>query len=343
MFHDIIFLLLGLALIIAGGNILTDGAVAIAKKFKISPLVIGLTIVAFGSSTPDFVISFISTLTGKSELALGDIVGANIFDLLLVVGIVALISPINVAGDMARKDIPMLFLSSTALFLCAADKLVDHLPANIVDRTDGLLLLVFFAFFMQFTFSMAHSRSISPSSTAMTSPATYAGRPTSMPATTPGFPDNPKYAMWIAAIYVAGGLAALVFGGQWLVDGASGIAIKIGISEALVGLTIVGIGSSIPDLATSVIAAMKKQPGIALGNAIGACIFNVFFIIGVCATVKPLHAGNVTSIDFGTLVFASLLLLIFGSMSRRHTIKRVEGMVLVACYIAYFVYLIVDA
>lgn len=258
MFHDIIFLLLGLALIIAGGNILTDGAVAIAKKFKISPLVIGLTIVAFGSSTPDFVISFISTLTGKSELALGDIVGANIFDLLLVVGIVALISPINVAGDMARKDIPMLFLSSTALFLCAADKLVDHLPANIIDRTDGLLLLVFFAFFMQFTFSMAHRRSISPSSTAMTSPATYAGPPTSMPATTPGFPDKPKYAMWIAAIYVAGGLAALVFGGQWLVDGASGIAIKIGISEALVGLTIVGIGSSIPDLATSVIAAIKK-------------------------------------------------------------------------------------
>ncbi|MDE5894613.1 MAG: sodium:calcium antiporter, partial [Muribaculum intestinale] len=151
MFHDILFLILGLVLIIAGGNYLTDGAVSVAKRFGISSLVIGLTIVAFGSSTPDFVVCFISTLSGKSELALGDVLGANIFDITLVIGIIAMIAPVTISSEMAFKDLPMLALSSIALFICGDDRIVDGTNVNIVNRTDGLMLLSLFVILMCYT------------------------------------------------------------------------------------------------------------------------------------------------------------------------------------------------
>lgn len=342
MFHDILFLILGLVLIIAGGNYLTDGAVSVAKRFGISSLVIGLTIVAFGSSTPDFVVCFISTLSGKSELALGDVLGANIFDITLVIGIIAMIAPVTISSEMAFKDLPMLALSSIALFICGDDHIVDGTNVNIVNRTDGLMLLSLFVIFMCYTMEMAKLHSTKPISTR---PKTAAAIPHhSVEKAEATEADNTRSMKpWVAAVCIVGGLAALVFGGQWLVDGASGLARRLGMSEALIGLTIVGIGSSIPDLSTSVIAAIKKQPQIAIGNVVGACIFNVFFIIGLCSTVKPLNAGSLTFVDFGTLVLGSLLVLLFGDVIVKRTITRLQGAILAGVYIAYMVYLVVNA
>ncbi|MDE6114856.1 MAG: calcium/sodium antiporter [Muribaculum sp.] len=330
MAHDIIFLILGIILIIAGGNYLTDGASAVARHFKVSNLVIGLTVVAFGSSTPDFVVCLTSTLSGKSQLALGDVVGANIFDILLVVGIVALVNPIHISKDMLWKDLPMLALASMALFFCGDDRLFDG-TADYISRSDGLMLLAFFAIFMAYTFEMARE----PQPLV---PANATGNTSNKDA---GGGKGMK--MWLAAVCIAGGLAALVVGGNWIVDGASGIALKAGLSEGMVGLTIVAIGSSVPDLATSVVAAVKKQPGIALGNVVGACIFNVFFIIGLCATIRPLDTGTISLVDFSTLVGGSLLLWLFGQIIGKRVITRGEGVVLALGYVAYITYLIVKA
>lgn len=227
MFHDILFLILGLVLIIAGGNYLTDGAVSVAKRFGISSLVIGLTIVAFGSSTPDFVVCFISTLSGKSELALGDVLGANIFDITLIIGIIAMIAPVRISSEMAFKDLPMLALSSIALFICGDDRIVDGTNVNIVNRTDGLMLLSLFVIFMCYTMEMARSHSTKPISTR---PKTAAAIPHhSVEKAEATEADNTRRMKpWVAAVCIVGGLAALVFGGQWLVDGASGLARRLG-------------------------------------------------------------------------------------------------------------------
>lgn len=329
MFHDILLLIIGLCLILAGGNYLTDGAQSVARRFGISPLVIGLTVVAFGSSTPDLAVSLFSTIEGKSQLALGDVVGANIFDLLLVVGIMALVSPVPISADMRRISLPMLFLSGVALFVCGDDSLFDSTP-DIVSRTDGIMLMGFFIIFLCLTWTMAHRRN---DDTRMLRP----DRSISQKSETE---QRPPMKIWLAIVCIVGGLAALVAGGNWIVDGASGIAHRAGLSEAMIGLTVVAFGSSVPDLATSVIAAVKRQPGIALGNVIGSCIFNALMCIGVCAIARPLDAAHISVVDFGTLMTAGLVIWISGLAGKR-MITRTEGGGLVAAYIAYMVYVII--
>lgn len=334
MLHDILFLILGIALIVAGGNFVTDGAVALARKFKVSNLVIGLTVVAFGSSTPDLVVCLTSTLQGKSQLAVGDIVGANLFDILMVIGVVALIKPIPLSRDMLRKDLPMLALASCAMFICADDIFFDGATVNLIDRTDGLMLLAFFTIFMIFSLQTAKQPDVAPLSSAPDQ---------AKHAETKSTPTSPAMKLPLSIVYIIGGLAMLIVGGNWIVDGASGIALKAGWSEALIGLTIVAIGSSLPDLATSVIAAIKKQPGIALGNVVGACIFNVFFIIGLCSSISPLHTGTITFVDFASLAGGAVLVWAFGQFFGKRVINRFEGAILVLGYIAYMTYLVITA
>ena len=329
MFHDILLLIIGLCLILAGGNYLTDGAQSVARRFGISPLVIGLTVVAFGSSTPDLAVSLFSTIEGKSQLALGDVVGANIFDLLLVVGIMALVSPVPISADMRRISLPMLFLSGVALFVCGDDSLFDSTP-DIVSRTDGIMLMGFFIIFLCIRWTLAHRLN---DDTRMLRP----DRSISQKSETE---QRPPMKIWLAIVCIVGGLAALVAGGNWIVDGASGIAHRAGLSEAMIGLTVVAFGSSVPDLATSVIAAVKRQPGIALGNVIGSCIFNALMCIGVCAIARPLDAAHISVVDFGTLMTAGLVIWISGLAGKR-MITRTEGGGLVAAYIAYMVYVII--
>lgn len=329
MFHDVLFFLLGLVMVVAGGNYLTDGATVIARKMHVSGLVIGLTVVAFGSSAPDLVVCMMSTVRDHSQLALGDVVGANIFDLLLVIGVVAAIRPITITSDMQWKGLPMVVLASLALFFCGDDKLFDGAAADIIDRTDGLMFILFFIIFMVYTFSMSRQgNSVADSKT------TDSGESDSAPVG--------RRQLVVALLMVVASLTALFFGGDWLVDGASGIARRAGLSEGLIGLTIVGFGGSVPDLVTSVMAAVKRQPGLALGNVVGACVFNIFFILGACAVVRPLDTGSISVFDFSTLVAGATVVWIFGALTGPKVISRKEGIVLMILYAAYATKLILD-
>lgn len=324
MFHDILFLILGLALVLGGANYLTDGATAIAKRFHISDLVIGMTVVAFGSSTPDLVVSLTSTLQDKGALAVANIVGANIFDIFLVVGLCALVHPVAIGRATLQKVFPMVILSAVVLFLMACDVLIDGLSVNLIDRSDGIILLCFFIINCVVTYMVSKSPDTLATSAGNTE---VTAKPVKM---------------WLAIIMVAGGLAGLVIGGNWFVGSASGLAEKAGMSQSLVGLTIVAIGSSLPDLTTSLTAAIKGHSGIAVGNVVGSCVLNVFFIIGLCATVKPLELGTVNAIDFGVLVAGSLLIWVFGWVWGKRTINRPEGAFLILGYIGYIIYLILS-
>lgn len=323
MFHDIIFLILGLTLVLGGANYLTDGATAIAKKFHMSDLLIGMTIVAIGSSTPDLVVSFTSTLENKGALAVGNILGANIFDIFFVVGLCAVVRPVIIGKATLQKEFPLVILSSAVFLLVACDILVDGLSSNFIDRSDGLILLCFFVIYSYVTYMMAKSPQTSDNEAGNTSV------------------QSKPIRMWLAVIMVAGGLAGLVMGGRWFVSSASAIAEKGGMSQSLVGLTIVAIGSSLPDLSTSLIAAIKGHSGIAIGNVVGSCILNVFFTIGLCSTVKPLELGTINAIDFGVLLLGSVLIWLFGWVWGKRTINRVEGSILVFGYCAYIAYLII--
>lgn len=325
MFHDILFLIIGLALLLAGANYLTDGATVVARRFNMSDLMIGMTVVAFGSSTPDLVISLTSTLRNDASMAVGDILGANIFDILLVIGVCAMVRRVVIGKELFQKEFPMIVLSSVVFALVACDILIDGLPRNFIDRSDGLILLCFFAINIYITVRIAKSADTEPSSAGNT-PVSKKCKP-----------------LWLAIIMIGGGLAGLIIGGNWMVSSASAIALKCGMSSALVGLTIVGIGSSLPDLSTSLIATLKGHSGIAVGNIVGACVLNVFFIIGICATVKPMELGTIHAIDFGVLVGGSLLLFFFGKYWGNRIITRWEGAVLAACYVAYMVYLVVHS
>lgn len=326
--------------------------------------------VAFGSSAPDFVVCLTSTLSHKSQLAIGDIVGANIFDLLLAVGVMCVVTKITVDKNVGTMQLPLLFLSSLALFFCSDDLLLDG-TSDFISRSDGFMLLSLFAIFMALTLKMSKASDCPQTATVPQSDASNGQSPTpwdqavkrmhkvsgilknlllkfvKKPVHTITIPvkELPKKTsaplkIWVCAVYVIGGLAALIVGGNWIVDGASAVGLKLGMSESLVGLTIVGIGSSVPDLATSLIAAMKRQTGIALGNIVGACVFNIFFIIGFCSTIYPLQAGNINIVDFLTLVGASLMPWIFGGMTKSRTINRWKGTFLILCYCGYVAYLI---
>ena len=256
---DYVYLIVGLALILFGASWLTDGASALARRWGVSDLVIGLTIVAFGTSAPELVISIVSALNGNSGIAIGNVVGSNIFNILMITGCTALVMPLGVGRSTLSKEIPLVILSSLVLWFCSADMLIDGASENVVSRADGLVLLAFFLIFMRYTFSIARDKPADAVPKSATVRPMKAG---------------------ISVLYVVAGLAGLVFGGQGFVKGASGIASSLGVSDAVIGLTIVAAGTSLPELATSIVAAIKKNPGIAIGNVVGSSIFNAFFIMG---------------------------------------------------------------
>ena len=314
---DIVFLIGGLALILLGANGLTDGAAAVAKRFHISDLVIGLTIVAFGTSAPELVISTMAALGGSAEMAIGNVVGSNIFNVLAIIGVTAMVMPIKVGEGTMSKEIPLVILCSFVLAFMANDVILDGGSRNIISRIDGLVLLGFFLIFMRYTFAIARSGNAEEEETKIKE----------MP-------------IWKSALFIAGGLAGLIYGGQLFVDGASGIASSLGVSESIIGLTIVAGGTSLPELATSVTAALKKNPGIAIGNVIGSCLFNIFIVLGVSATISPLSLGGINNVDMVVLVSSAILFWLVGWFFKKRTITRVEGALLVICYIAYTAYLI---
>lgn len=314
---DIVFLIGGLALILLGANGLTDGAAAVAKRFHISDLVIGLTIVALGTSAPELVISTMAALGGSAEMAIGNVVGSNIFNVLAIIGVTAMVIPIKVGEGTMSKEIPLVILCSFVLAFMANDVILDGGSRNIISRIDGLVLLGFFLIFLRYTFAIARNGNAEEEETKIKE----------MP-------------IWKSALFIAGGLAGLIYGGQLFVDGASGIASSLGVSESIIGLTIVAGGTSLPELATSVTAALKKNPGIAIGNVIGSNLFNILFVLGCSATISPLSMGGINNVDMAVLIGSAILFWLVGWFFKKRTITRVEGALLVICYIAYTAYLI---
>ena len=316
LFLDIVFLLGGMALILLGANGLTDGSSSVAKRFGISDLVIGLTIVAFGTSAPELMVSLVSSIRGSAQLAIGNVVGSNIFNILMIVGLTAVVMPIKVQKNTITNEIPLVLLSSLALVACASDIVLDGGVGNVIGRGDGILLLLFFAIFMRYTFSIAKSSGEESGEQIKLMP------------------------IWKSLLFIVLGLAGLIFGGQLFVDGASGIARSLGVSESVIGLTLVAGGTSLPELATSVVAAVKKKPGIAIGNVIGSNLFNIFLVLGASATVSPLPLGNIGVSDMLMLVVSSVLFWAAGWFFKDKTITRIEGAIMVALYVGYIWWLI---
>ena len=261
MIADILLFIVGLALILSGANALTDGASSIAKRMKVSELVIGLTIVAFGTSAPELAVSAISAIKGNGDIALGNVVGSNIFNTLMIIGCTVLVRPLKVSRLLIKKEIPLCILASFVLILLCADA-TEGCVAGGLSRTDGLVLLCFMAIFLSHTFSIAAGEEQNASES--------------------GIKEMP---LWRAILFSIGGLIFLIAGGESFVRGASGLARALGASESLIAVTIVAGGTSLPELATSVVAALKGRSEMAVGNVVGSNLFNIFLILGLSSTI----------------------------------------------------------
>ena len=314
MLLSIICFVVGIALVIFGADWLTKGASDLARHLKMSELMIGLTIVAIGTSLPELVISVSSALSGNSGISLGNILGSNIFNGMLILGTTALIAPIVFSGKMLSRELPFNLLASVVVLLVSGSMLVGGAPGEYITRYNGLILLCFCAVFVRYTFSLKGNEEDSAAQQPMS--------------------------MGKILLFIAGGLAALIVGGKMFVSGASDIARGFGLSEALIGITIVSAGSSLPELAVSVNAARKGNVGIALGNVLGSNILNVFFILGCSATISPISLEGFTPVDYYVLLASSLFIYLFCAFFGKNKITRWEGGLLVAGYVAYVVYLI---
>ena len=315
---------IGMVAIIKGADWLTDGAASIAHHFGIPTIVVGLTIVAVGSSMPEFVVSVVSAFKGNVDMALGNVVGSNIFNILAIVGITALVMPITIDRRNMKYDVPFVVLSSLFIAITAFDSFFDttNPVTDSISRSDGLLMLCTFAVFMSYTMSIAKNDQDKATDTSGNE-----------------YKQSP---LWKNILFVLIGLVLLVAGGDGLVEGASGIARWIGISESVIALTIVSAGTSAPELAASVMAAKKGDTAMALGNVVGSVVFNVFFALGTSAVIFPLGIGGVTATDILVLLGASILLWILTAFGQKQLIiTRTEGAIMVIMAIAYYTYLVI--
>lgn len=307
MLINIVLLVMGLVVVLKGADWLTDGAVNIASRFGVSQMVIGLTIVAMGTSMPELCVSMVSALKGTPDLAVGNVVGSNTLNTLLIVGCSALVAPIMVKRSSVRRDIPFAVLASLLMLIFCLD--------GGIDRLDAALLFILFAVFMFVTVKYGKNEGTEAKTTAAP--------------------------LGKATLLLVVGLVCLILGSNLFVDNASFIASTLGVSDAVIGLTIVAGGTSLPELATSMVSAKKGNSDIAIGNVIGSNVFNILMIIGVTGLVKPMHIKGITSLDL-IVMLASMLLLWFFCRTT-YKVKRWEGAVLAISYIAYIAWLIAQA
>lgn len=307
---SIILIIIGMALVLWGADRLTDGAVAIAQRMNVPEIVIGLTIVAMGTSMPEFCVSFAGALKGTADLAVGNVVGSNIFNAMLIVGVAATVAPMSILKSTVKKDIPFAVFASLILFQLCLN--------NRITRIEAFVLLIMFAVFMIYTVMGAKN-----------------GMPT---ASEEEAKKNKSKGLSKDVFYVVAGLAALIVGSNIFVDNATEIARLLGVSEAVIGLTIVAAGTSLPELATSIVAARKGQSAIAIGNVIGSNVFNILFIIGLTGVITPMQIVGLTNIDFAVML-GSMLLLWLMSFTK-YTLSRWEGAVLAVLYVVYVGWLI---
>ena len=317
MFLDIFFILIGLVLILVGSDWLVDGASGIARKYGISEFIIGMTIVGIGTSMPELVSSVISAIGGHGDMALGNVTGSNICNILLILGVTALISPIKYTRSNIRKDIP--FAIGVSLFLIImlynSFGLFGKMGTPGISRIDALYLLSIFAIFMIDSFKSAKQGGDEKEEVAKHMP------------------------MSKAIIFIAMGLAGLIFGGQFFVDHTVSIANRFHVSEAFISITLMAIGTSLPELATCVVAAIKGKNQLALGNVIGSNIFNIALIIGTSAAISPFEIQSISTIDMAMVVLSIVMLWLVAFTFNRRKLDRIEGAFFLLAYVGYIAYL----
>lgn len=314
-----LFLIIGFVFLIKGADFLVEGASSLARRFNVSDLVIGLTIVAFGTSTPELFVNILASSKGSTDIAIGNVIGSNIANILLILGISSFIYPLTVTKGTVWKEIPLSLLAAIVLGFVANDRIIDGRDPSAVTRIDGLILLSFFLIFLYYSASIAKK---------------IEGMEEHVTVKVQGSKK--------AFLFIAIGLTGLTLGGKWIVDGAVHMATNLGMSESMVGLTIVALGTSLPELATSAMAAYRKNIEIAVGNVVGSNIFNILFVLGISSTIKPLPFKTKNNVDIGMVILASLLLFLTMFTGSRRQLERWEGSFFIIIYAAYIIFLIVQ-
>lgn len=307
MIFDIVLIVLGVAMVLGGADRLTEGAASLARRMNVPEIIIGLTIVAAGTSAPELFVSLVSALKGTPDMAMGNVIGSNTMNAMLIVGCAAMVAPMTISKSTVKKDIPFSVGASVLLMLLGIDAFLG--------RIDGILLLSGFATFMFYTLSQAKKGEVEKKEETAKQ-------------------TNP----WFSSLFVIVGLALLVAGSNIFVDAASRVAYSLGLSEGVVGLTIVAGGTSLPELATSVVAARKGQSAIAIGNVIGSNVFNILLILGLTATISPMQIQGITLVDMGMMLGSVSLVWLFSYT--RYTVERWEGALLVGGYLVYLGWLL---
>lgn len=314
MFIQIIILIAGLLLILAGANYLVEGSSSVARKSGISEFVIGLTIVGIGTSTPEMVVSFISSYQGNADMAIGNVVGSNIFNTMLILGVTALIMPLKITRNTLRRDIPMNIIATMMLIIMGLNCTIFGIGNDTISRIDGIILLAVFAYYLYLSFKNdAGSEQEEETRTFSTA---------------------------LSIIMIAGGLAGLILGGKLFVNSASEIARLCNVPEAFIAITVMAGGTSLPELATCVVAAAKKRGQLALGNIIGSNISNILLIIGGAAVVRPLPVKGITPVDFGVMLLSAIMILASAYLFKKKELDRVEGVILLLTWGGYMAWLI---
>ena len=315
----VLLLILGFVLLVKGADFLVDGASSLAKKLKISELAIGLTVVAFGTSTPELVVNIMASARAEpvyDEVVFGNIIGSNNFNLLLILGVTGLIYPITVQVKTVWKEIPYSILAGLILLLLVNDSLLWNKSDNLLAPAEGIILLLFFALFMIYILLNLRAE------------------------TEQGLADTKVFGMSRTLIYIIAGLAGLIFGGRLVVKNAVEIAGRLGVSEKFIGLTIVSIGTSLPELATSVVAIIKRKSDLAIGNVIGSNIFNIFFIMGISGIISPLVYDTAFNTDLLVYIFCTTFLFIAMFTGGKRKLDRWEAGILLLFFAAYMTFLV---
>lgn len=316
---SVVLLLAGFVLLVKGADVFVDGSSSIAKFLKIPTIVIGLTIVAFGTSAPEAAVSIIAGIKGSNDIAVGNVIGSNMFNLLVVLGISAAIKSVAIDSQIIKRDYPFMLLATLVLTLFSVTAFFGGETGNSISRIEAFVLLALMAVFLYLVISAA-LRTRKENTAALEE-------------------DKPKYGIVKSIIFTVGGLAGIIIGGQLVVDSASDIALRLGMSETLVGLTIVAIGTSLPELVTSIVAAKKGESDIAIGNVVGSNVFNILFVLAASAAITPMNINGQSLFDLVILSVATVIAYVFCVTQKK--VNRPEGIILVLMYAGYMTYAIV--
>ncbi len=327
MLLNALWIVVGVVLVLWGADRLTEGAVAVAERLRVPQIVIGLTIVALGTSMPELCVSVVSALKGTPDLAVGNVVGSNIFNALLIVGVAALVAPMTILRSTVFKDVPCALVASVVLLMMCQNDWV-------ITRLDGAILFVFFLVFMRLTIKGATSAQPAPQAAQG---ETTQGQ-TALEAAADEASAKQPMKGWLAGLWMVVGLAALIGGSNLFVGGATEVARALNVSDAVIGLTIVAGGTSLPELATSVVAAKKGNSGIAIGNVLGSNVLNILFILGLTGMISPMHIEGITNVDLYMMLVSNIMIWFFSFT--KYTIERWEGAVLVLTFGGYMWYLL---